>query len=144
MLLSNYDTLVTKVLAEAESISFDLKHNTVGTDHLLLAILQEKESKLRIILEKYHLTYDILKEEIISSYGKITTFSPYLEYTTYLSQLLQNALILGRKKSEIKISLNTLSIALLEMKNIKTIDLLTILKVPIKKVINELKKVNES
>ena len=60
-MLSRFNEKVQKSIALAESLAFDFGHNSVGTEHLLLALLKIKESKLRVILEEHHLTYEIFK-----------------------------------------------------------------------------------
>lgn len=139
-MLSRFNEKVQKTIALAESLAFDFGHNSVGTEHLLLALLKVKEAKIRLVLEKYHLTYEVFKEELLNLFGSKTTQPFYMEYTTAMKQLMENAIVLGKKNGEDRIGLDTLSIALLEMEENVAIEMLIKLKIPYKEVIEELKK----
>lgn len=99
-MLSRFNEKVQKSIALAESLAFDFGHNSVGTEHLLLALLKIKESKLRVILEEHHLTYEIFKEELLNLFGSKPTQPFYMEYTTAMKQLMENSLIAGKKREK--------------------------------------------
>ena len=45
-MLNKFSDKAQKIIATSESIAFDLSSANVGTEHLLLAILKGKDSKL--------------------------------------------------------------------------------------------------
>ena len=139
-MLSRFNEKVQKSIALAESLAFDFGHNSVGTEHLLLALLKIKESKLRVILEEHHLTYEIFKEELLNLFGSKPTQPFYMEYTTAMKQLMENSLIAGKKKGEERIGLETLSICLLEMEENVALEMLEKLNISPKEILEELKK----
>ena len=51
-MLSKFNEKTQKIIAIAESQAFDFGHASVGTEHLLLALLKVKESKLKTLLLK--------------------------------------------------------------------------------------------
>ena len=69
-MLSKFNEKTQKIISVAESISFDLGHVSVGSEHLLLSFLKIKDNKLRMILAGYSVTYEKIKEQIISLFGK--------------------------------------------------------------------------
>ena len=139
-MLSKFNEKTQKAIAIAESIAFDLGHMSVGTEHLLLAFLKVRESKLRTILNNYQITYEDLKEQIISLFGKKENKTYYMEYTSSLKQIMEHAILDGRKNGEDKVSLDTLAYSLLSNGENVATELLTKNKAPIDKIKSELKK----
>ena len=113
-MLNRFSDKAQKIIALAESIAFDLSNNSVGTEHLLLALLKSKESKLKAMLEKEKITYEVIKEKIIELFGKKENKPFYMEYTQSFKKVLENSLVISKKKNEDKVSVDSLSVALLE------------------------------
>ncbi len=139
-MLSRFNEKAQRAIALAESLAFDFGHNSVGTEHLLLALLKIKDCKLKTILESYHVNATIYQEELIELFGKKPTQPFYMEYTIALKNLIEDALIASKRKQEEKVSLETLSISLLEMEENIALEILKKLNVPIKNAVEELKK----
>ena len=57
-MITNFCEKAQKIIAVAESIAFDFGHVSVGSEHLFLAFLKIKDSKLRMILASYSITYE--------------------------------------------------------------------------------------
>ena len=57
-----------KILVEAKREMNELNHPYVGSEHLLLAILNQNND-LTKKLKKYNLTYKIFKDELINIVG---------------------------------------------------------------------------
>ena len=51
-MLNKFQDKTQKIIALSESIAFDLGQSSVGSEHLLLAILKSKDNKLKSLLEK--------------------------------------------------------------------------------------------
>ena len=63
-MFGNFEEDARKILVLAKEEMHDLKHPYVGSEHLLLAILKNK-NKVSDKLKKYKLNYDNFKEELI-------------------------------------------------------------------------------
>ena len=113
-MLNKFHDKAQRIIALAESIAFDLGQSSVGTEHLLLSFLKTKDSKLRLFLEKEGVTYEDIKDEVISLFGKKNNKPFYMEYTISFKRVLENALSASKKKNEEKVSIDILCIALLE------------------------------
>ena len=88
-MLNKFNEKAQKIIAVSESIAFDLGHISVGSEHLLLSFLKIKDSKLRMILVGYSLTYEKLKDQIITLFGKKDTQPYYMEYTASLKKIME-------------------------------------------------------
>lgn len=86
----NFNSCIKKVLEYAEEEMLNLNHPYVGTEHLLLALL--KCEKTKKILKKYHLTYELFKNELISIVGMSNIKSEYILYTPLLKLVLNKTL----------------------------------------------------
>lgn len=139
-MLNKFQDKAQKTIALAESMAFDLGQSSVGSEHLLLAILKSKECKLKQLLEKQKLTFDILKDEIISLFGKKNTKPFYMEYTVSFKNILDNAILKAKKRNEEKASLDILCVSLLESSDTFVSELLAKYNIDVLPIIDELKK----
>ena len=139
-MLGKFSEKTQKAIAIAESIAFDLGHMSVGTEHLLLAFLKVRESKLRTILQNYQMTYESLKEQIVSLFGKKESKTYYMEYTSSLKQVMEYAALESKKSGEDKVGLEILAYCLLNSGENVATELLSKNKIPIEKVKSELRK----
>jgi ATP-dependent Clp protease ATP-binding subunit ClpA len=80
-MLNKFQEKSQKIIALAESIAFDMGQSSVGTEHLLLSILKTKDCKLKSMLEKQGVNFELIKEEVITLFGKKSTKPFYMEYT---------------------------------------------------------------
>ena len=113
-MINKFQDKAQRLIALSESVAFELGQSSVGTEHLLLAYLKTKENKLKTLLEKEGITYESMKEEIICLFGKKANKPFYMEYTNSLKKVLEYAVVFSKKKGEDKVSVDSLSVALLE------------------------------
>ncbi len=139
-MLNKFSEKSQKIITLSESIAFDLGHSSVGTKHLLLAFLRFKDCKIKKILDEYNITYELVKDEVISLFGKKSSKPFYMDYSASLKNVLENAITLSKKKSEERVSVDQLSLALLSLQNSSAIELLNKLKVNVNEVVDELTK----
>ena len=81
-----------KILVSAKEEMYELKHPYVGSEHLLLAILKDNNAVSKK-LKEYNLTYDVLKNEIISIIGTGSEYPEWFLYTPLLKRIIENAIL---------------------------------------------------
>ena len=146
-MLGRFSEKAQKAMAIAESIAFDFGHTSVGTEHLLLALLKIKESKLRLMLLKHSVNFEIIKDDVIQLFGKKDIQPFYMEYTSAMKLLIETALNISRKYNEEKTSIDVLTYALLTLEESVASELLSKHHVDVVNIREEykqeLKKVSE-
>ena len=68
-MFARFDEEAQKVLLMAKKEMADLRHPYVGTEHLLLAILHNKDLNITKILSEYGITYEVYLKEITKVIG---------------------------------------------------------------------------
>ncbi|MCH5166635.1 MAG: ATP-dependent Clp protease ATP-binding subunit [Erysipelotrichales bacterium] len=86
----NINSRIKRVLEYAEQEMLDLNHPYVGTEHLLLSLL--KLDKTKKILNRYNLTYNLFKEELIRVIGMSNIKSQYILYTPLLKLIIKKTM----------------------------------------------------
>ena len=102
-----------KLLISAKEEMKKLKHPVVGSEHLLLAILKDKNI-ISDRLKSFNLTYDNFKEELISIVGIGSKESTCFLYTPLLKRVMENALIDSKENNNGIVTLSHLFVSLLE------------------------------
>ena len=102
-----------KILISAKEEMLKLKHPYVGSEHLLLAILKNKND-ISKKLKEYGLTYDKLKEEIINIVGIGSKESDCFLYTPLIKRIMENAMIDSRENNNGIVTISHLFQAMLE------------------------------
>ena len=113
-MISNFNEEAKEIITQAKIEMSELKHPYVGTEHLVLAILKSK-NEISEKLEKYNLTYNIFKNEIINIIGKGSKKSEYFLYTPLLKKVIENAIIDSKENNNGIITPNHLFAALLDI-----------------------------
>ena len=139
-MLNRFQDKTQKIIALSENIAFDLGQNNVGSEHLLLSILKTKDCKLRQLLEKEKITYELIKDELIELFGTKPTKPFYMEYTQTFKKILENSLVLSKRKSEEKVSIEVLCLSLLEIEDSVALKLINKHTTKKQEIIEELKK----
>lgn len=112
-MFSKFSEEAQKVLLMTKKEMLELKHPYVGSEHLLLAILHNRELDITKFLEECSLTYEKCKKEIISVIGIGKSSNDWFLYTPLLKRIIENA-ILDCKDDEMTVSVEGLFISLLE------------------------------
>lgn len=115
-MLTKFDEQAQKAIVIAESIAFDLGHNNVGSEHLLLSLLKMPESKLKKLLNDLHVDEKIIYEDIKRLFGINDSQPFYMEYSDVVKEILEKSAAHAQEKNKNKVTLNLLSVALLEVK----------------------------
>lgn len=89
-MFDNYGIEIAEIFKKAEKIRKSLKHPYVGSEHLLLAILNN-ENDISKKLKFYGLTFDIFKSELMSIVGASNKDTDFVLYTPLLKRIIENA-----------------------------------------------------
>lgn len=112
-MFGNFEEEARKILVLAKSEMYELKHPYVGSEHLLLAILKDK-NKISDKLKKYKLNYENFKQELIKVIGIGKKESAYFLYTPLLKRIIENAIIDSKENNKGNVTINHLFASLLE------------------------------
>ena len=113
-MFQRFDEESKKILKKAKLEMQELKHPFVGTEHLLLSILNFQELKITNKLNEEGITYNIFKEELINTIGIGNSLNSYFIYTPLLKRVLESAIINAKEDNLVVVDLNCLFLALLE------------------------------
>ena len=139
-MINKFQDKAQRIIALAESIAFDLGQSSVGSEHLLLAYCKSKDNKLKNLLEKEGITYETLKSDIISLFGKKANKPFFMEYTNSLKKILESSIVFSKKKGEEKVSLDSLAVSLIEHSDSVARELLSKKVDNLPLIIDEIKK----
>ena len=87
-MFGNFEEDTRKILVQAKAEMKNLRHPYVGSEHLLLAILHDK-NVISDKLKSYQVTYETVKEEIIKVVGVGSKESEWFLYTPLLKRVLE-------------------------------------------------------
>ena len=111
---SNFNDEAQEILVNAKIEMQELKHQYVGTERLLLAILNSN-TNLNKKLKEYNLTYNSFKKELINIIGKGTKKSEFFIYTPLLKKVLENAIMDSKDNNNGLVTTEHLFQAILEL-----------------------------
>lgn len=112
-MFSKFSEETQKILLMTKREMQELKHPYVGSEHLLLAILHNRELELTKFLEECGLTYDKCHKEIVSVIGIGKSTNDWFLYTPLLKRIIENAILDCRDNNSL-VSVESLFISLLE------------------------------
>lgn len=143
IMLTKFNEQAQKAIVIAESIAFDLGHNNVGSEHLLLSLLKMSDSKLRSLLLDYDVDDKKIYDDIVRLFGENDSQPFYMEYSDVVKSVLEQAINSTKQKNKSKVTLNILTISLLQTKESVALELLKKYHVDIEDVIYKLKESSE-
>ena len=108
-----FDADAQKILIMAKKEMQELKHPYVGTEHLLLAILNNEKLEITKMLNEYKIDYKSFKDELIKVVGIGKTANEWFLFTPLLKRVIENAMIY-KNGQDSAISPYNLFISLLE------------------------------
>lgn len=86
----NYSQEIRNLIKNAKYEMLELRHPYVGSEHLFLAILLNKNLKYTTILNRYGINYESFKNELIKVVGKGSKESKWFLFTPLLKKILNN------------------------------------------------------
>lgn len=94
---NNYSLEVKRIFKDAEKIAIDLNHPYIGTEHLLLSLINN-DDKIKKILLKYDLTYDEFLDELLLVVGTSENKKCTCIYTPLLKRVIKTADEISKNK----------------------------------------------
>ena len=113
-MFSKFSEEAQKILLNAKKEMAALKHPYVGSEHLLLAILSDKEGEVTQKLNEYSINYDMFKKEVLKIIGKGNISNDWFLYTPLLKRIIENATIDARENKDKEVTILHLFLSLLE------------------------------
>ena len=113
-MISNFNEEAQEILIKAKLEMLELRHPYVGTEHLVLAILHTN-NELTEKLEKYNLTYNNFKKEILNIIGKGSKKSEFFLHTPLLKKVIENAIMDSKDNNNGIVTTNHLFASLLDV-----------------------------
>ncbi len=95
---NNYSLEVKRIFKDAEKIAIDLNHPYIGTEHLLLSLINN-DDKIKSILLKYDLTYDEFLDELLLVVGTSENKKCTCIYTPLLKRVIKTADEISKSKN---------------------------------------------
>ncbi len=138
-MLMKFSEKAQKAIVVAEGIAFNLGHQNVGSEHLLLSLLKMQDTTLSKLLKEYHVTDQAIEKDLQRLFGKTQEQLFYMEYTNVFKDILESAISKSSAKQETKVTIETLCLALLEEKQCVAHELLASYHVDFEAVLQKLK-----
>ena len=139
-MFDKYSLEISKIFKDAEKEMLELKHPYVGSEHLLLSLMKN-DLKIKELLDKYDLSYENFKQELILVVGNATKESSFVLYTPLLKRIISNALEDAKKEKQ-KLKPMHLLLTLIEEGEGIAIRILMGMGINIEKLYEEVKKDN--
>lgn len=112
-MFGNFTEEARGIIVRAKKEMYELRHPYVGSEHLLLAILKDK-NEVSKKLKEFDLTYEKLKQEIINIIGMGTKETEWFLYTPLLKRVMENAIIDSKENNDGEVTIEHLFASLLE------------------------------
>ena len=112
-MFGNFEEDTRKILVQAKAEMKNLRQPYVGSEHRLLAILNDK-NVISDKLKSYQVTYETVKEEIIKVVGVGSKESEWFLYTPLLKRVLEQAVVDSKENNQGIVTVEHLFSSLLE------------------------------
>ena len=112
-MIGNFNEEAQTVLMNAKKEMLELGHPYIGTEHLLLSILN-MESNITERLNNYNLYYDNFKEELSKIVGTTKKKSEYFLYTPLLRKVIESAIMDSKDNNDGEVTPEHLFFSMLE------------------------------
>ena len=112
-MIGNFNEEAQTILINAKKEMLELGHPYIGTEHLLLSILNS-DSNISNRLGNYKLCYNNFKEELCKVVGTTNKKSEYFLYTPLLRKVLENAVMDSRDNNDGEVTVEHLFFSMLE------------------------------
>ncbi|MDO5569601.1 MAG: ATP-dependent Clp protease ATP-binding subunit [bacterium] len=132
-MFTNFSEEAQDVLIKSKKEMQELKHPYIGTEHFILSILN-RNNNIKNILEKYSVTYEKFKQQVIKKLGINNKGSVLFLYTPLLKKVIENAILDSKENNDKEVTLEHLFIALLEQQDGIALRILTSMNIDLDKL----------
>ncbi len=129
--MDNYSKDAKRYINSCETLAFSYGHSSITSEHLLLALLRNKELLLTTELAKKKITFDLIAKKLKSKYANSENDPLYMTYSEELKLLFSHVNIYSHSIREEIVSVNSLIYTILTDRNCYAYQLLVELKVDI-------------
>lgn len=112
-MFGNFSEEAQNILVKAKLEMLELKHPYIGTEHLVLSMLNHSE-KIKEKLSSYHLDYETFKKEIIKVLGIGEKDDSLFLYTPLLKKVINSAILDSKDNNDGLVTTEHLFSSLLE------------------------------
>ena len=103
-----------RIISSAESLSFDLSHNSIASEHFLLAVLKIPDNLMTIMLKKHGVTFKSVVNDVKNFEVEQKQDIFFMEYDDSFKKLLDEAQTISKEYKEDKVSVNVMIISFLK------------------------------
>lgn len=136
----NFSEDVRKCLINSKKEMMKLKHSYIGTEHLILAILSNKNLNITKIFNKYEINYTNFKNKLIAAMGEGTEEKKQYLYTPLLKRVIEEAMLKIKETNDKIINLEDLMFCLFEEGEGVAIRILLYMNIDLEKLSYEFSK----
>ena len=90
-----------KVLLLSRKEMLDLKHEYIGTEHFMLALLSLKNSNITKKINNFGLTYDMFRSELVNIVGIGEKCNNWCVYTPLMKKIIENSIMSSRDNDSV-------------------------------------------
>ena len=112
-MIGNFSEEAQTILINAKKEMIELGHPYIGTEHLLLSILNT-DSNISDRLKEFGLSYDVFREELCRVVGTTNKRGEYFLYTPLLKRVIENAIMDSKDNNDGEVTVEHLFYAILE------------------------------
>lgn len=112
-MFSNFSEGAQKILIQAKKEMIDLKHPYVGSEHLFLAMLKQKND-ISKKLNDFGIIYSKFKDKLIELVGIGNDTNNWFLYTPFLKRVLETSLLISKESSKNEVTQEHLIFSVLE------------------------------
>lgn len=141
-MFSKYTEVARKILLNMSQEMMKLKHPYVGSEHLLLSLLKYGEKEIIDRLNKYNISYDSFKNELIEVVGVGTKANCFNLYTPLLKSVIENASMDSSDKGKKEVDTIDLLLSLLTEGEGVAIRLLYGMDINVEKILSDFSSSN--
>src|SRR5699024_6683910 len=97
MLFGRLTERAQKVLAYAQEEAISLKHSNIGTEHLLLGLIKEKEGIAAKVLSSFNISEDNVRDEVFNLINEGDDATASIRYTPRAKKVIELSMDEARK-----------------------------------------------
>ena len=113
-MFTKFNEETRKALIQSKNEMKKLKHPYVGSEHLLLALLKNKNYSVTTVLNKFDIDYEKFRKKVIEVIGLGKYENDWYLYTPLLKRVIEEAILLCKENNEEEVTLEHLLWALIE------------------------------